>query len=123
MSLRPSNACAAIAVLASVARLFAVAADFVPPAHDGRGIQAAIDAAAAAGGGRVALEPSTYPSGTLYLKSNVELHLPEGATILGYDAPDRYDDVDDPRIGKLPEKSKKVFIAAFDATNVSITSA
>jgi len=121
MSLRPSNACAAIAVLASVARLFAVAADFVPPAHDGRGIQAAIDAAAAAGGGRVALEPSTYPSGTLYLKSNVELHLPEGATILGYDAPDRYDDVDDPRIGKLPEKSKKVFIAAFDATNVSIT--
>ena len=101
--------------------LAANASDFVPPTHDGRGIQAAIDAAAEGGGGRVVLDPVAYPSGTLYMRSNVELHLPEGATIFGYDTPDKYDDVDDPRIGKLPEKSKKVFIAAFDATNVSIT--
>ena len=101
--------------------LAANASDFVPPTHDGRGIQAAIDAAAEGDGGRVVLDPVAYPSGTLYMRSNVELHLPEGATIFGYDTPDKYDDVDDPRIGKLPEKSKKVFIAAFDATNVSIT--
>ena len=101
--------------------LAANASDFVPPTHDGCGIQAAIDAASEGGGGRVVLEPVAYPSGTLYMRSNVELHLPEGATIFGYGTPDKYDDVDDPRIGKLPEKSKKVFIAAFDATNVSIT--
>ena len=109
------------ACLLAACALLSAAADFVPPTRDGRGIQAAIDAAAAAGGGRVVLEPATYQSGTLYLRSNVELHLPEGATILGHDKPDGYDDVDDTRIGKLPEKSKKVFIAAFDATNVSIT--
>ena len=112
--------CQVLAVLA-LAGFSAAAADFVPATRDGKGIQKAIDAAAAAGGGRVVLEKATYPSGTLYLKSNVELHLPEGTTLLGHDTPEGYDDVDDPRIGKLPENSKKVFIVAMDATNVAIT--
>ena len=42
----------------------------------GRAIQAAIDEAARAGGGRVRLEPGVFLSGTLYLKSNVELNIP-----------------------------------------------
>lgn len=46
-------------------------------------IQAAIDAAAAAGGGRVELAPGLYSSGALFLKSNVELHVGEGVTLLG----------------------------------------
>lgn len=99
----------------------ACAADFTPSAHTGAAIQQAIDAAHAAGGGRVTLEKGVYPSGTLYLKSHVELHVPEGATILGNDTPDGYDDVDDSRIGSRPEKSTKVFIACLDAEDVAIT--
>lgn len=94
---------------------------FVPKAQTGAAIQSAIDAASAAGGGRVVLESAVYPSGTLYLKSNVELHLPEGAVIRGGDRAADYDDVVDPRIGKRPEKSDKVFIACLFQTNVCIS--
>ena len=110
-------AAAASAALAGETR----AADFVPSARTGAAIQQAIDAAHAAGGGRVVLERGTYLSGTIYLKSRVELHVPEGAVILGNDNPARYDDVDDPRIGLRPEKSTKVFIACLDAEDVAIT--
>ena len=100
---------------------FAAAGTFVPESHSGAAIQKAIDAASAAGGGVVRLEKFVYPSGTLHLRSNVELNIPAGAVIRGGASPDDYDDVDDPRIGKRPENSTKVFIACFDAENVSIT--
>ena len=45
-------------------------------------INKAIDAAVAAGGGRVVLPSGTYLCGSIRLKSNVELHLTPGATIL-----------------------------------------
>ncbi len=48
---------------------------------DTAAIQSAIDACHAAGGGRVCLGPGTYRSGTLYLKSHVELHLQAGAVL------------------------------------------
>ena len=98
------------------------AADFTPSERTGAAIQKAIDAAFEAGGGRVALEKDAiYPSGTLYLKSRVELHVPEGTVILGGGSSSDYDDVDDPRIGRRPEKSTKVFIACLDGEDVSIT--
>ena len=98
------------------------AKDFPPEAYTGVAIQKAIDAAHAAGGGRVTLERGVvYQSGTLYLRSNVELNVPEGAVILGGASPADYDDVDDPRIGRRPEKSTKVFIACLDGDNVAIT--
>ena len=98
------------------------AADFTPAERTGAAIQKAIDAAFAAGGGRVVLErDAVYPSGTLYLKSHVELHVPEGTVIRGGGASADYDDVDDPRIGRKPEKSTKVFIACLDSEDVSIT--
>ena len=113
-------------VLAAVAAVGVVPAAFggqvfVPKAQTGAAIQSAIDAASAVGGGRVVLESAVYPSGTLYLKSNVELHLPEGAVIRGGDRAADYDDVVDPRIGKRPEKSDKVFIACLFQTNVCIS--
>ena len=111
--------CLALSLLLPIACV----ADFTPAAHTGAAIQQAIDAAHAAGGGRVALEKGVYASGTIYLKSHVELHVPEGAVILGNDTPDGYDDVDDPRIGIRPEKSTKVFIACLDAEDVAITGA
>ena len=47
--------------------------------------------------------------------------MPEGTVILGGGSPADYDDVDDPRIGRKPEKSTKVFIACLDGEDVSIT--
>jgi hypothetical protein len=46
-------------------------------------IQKTIDAAAAAGGGRVVLPPGKYLSGSIGLKSKVTLHIEKGATLLG----------------------------------------
>jgi len=93
----------------------------VPAERTGAAIQRAIDEVSAGGGGRVALEKAVYPSGTLYLKSNVELHLPDGAVIRGGDKAADYDDVVDARIGKRPEKSDKAFVACLFQTNVCIT--
>ena len=94
---------------------------YVPEAKTGAAIQKAIDKAASDGGGVVRLERGVYPSGTLYLRSNVELNIPAGATILGGAKPDDYDDVDDPRLGKTPERSKKAFIVCTDGENVAVT--
>lgn len=44
-------------------------------------IQKAIDTAAAHGGGEVVLSNGTYLSGAIFLKSNVQLHLAEGAIL------------------------------------------
>ena len=46
-------------------------------------IQRAVDDASAAGGGRVEIPPGTWPTGSIELKSGVELHLPKGATLKG----------------------------------------
>lgn len=45
-------------------------------------IQAAIDAAGAAGGGRVTVPQGVFLSGSLFLKSHVELHLEAGARLV-----------------------------------------
>ncbi len=50
---------------------------------DTAAIQRAIDAASAAGGGRVVLPKGRFLSGTLFLKSGVELRIESGATLLG----------------------------------------
>jgi polygalacturonase len=46
-------------------------------------LQAAIDTCAKSGGGTVYFPPGRYLSGTLFLRSNVTLHLDAGATLLG----------------------------------------
>ena len=46
-------------------------------------IQSAIDAASAGGGGRVVIPKGVFRSGSIFLKQNVELHVAEGATLLG----------------------------------------
>ena len=50
---------------------------------DTAAVQAAIDACAENGGGRVVLPPGTYRTGSVYLKSHVEFHLKKGARLLG----------------------------------------
>jgi len=49
----------------------------------GEAIQKAIDEMAAAGGGKVVVPAGVYVSGTIWLKSHVELHLEKDATIKG----------------------------------------
>ena len=48
-------------------------------------VNQAIDAAAAAGGGTVLFPAGTYPCYSIHLRSNVELHLDRGATLLAAD--------------------------------------
>ncbi len=50
---------------------------------DTAGIQAAVDHAAQEGGGRVVIPKGVFRSGSLFLKAGVELHLEEGAVLLG----------------------------------------
>ena len=52
-------------------------------------IQKTIDACHANGGGTVLLPPGRYLSGTIYLKSNVDLHLAAAATLIA--SPDKND--------------------------------
>src|SRR5690349_784110 len=68
--------------------------DFGAP-HDGKAsatkqIQAAIDAAAARGGGTVLVPAGQYVTGTLWMKSNVTLHIDAGATLLGSQDKDEF---------------------------------
>lgn len=51
--------------------------------NNAKAIQEAIDAAAQNGGGLVLIPEGVYTTGTLELKSNVELHLAEGAVLQG----------------------------------------
>jgi polygalacturonase len=58
---------------------------------DSPAINAAIGAAAQAGGGTVYLPAGEYLSGAIRLKSNITLYLEQGATIIATDAPAAYD--------------------------------
>ena len=51
--------------------------------NDTASIQAAIDAVSEAGGGTVVFPPGVYSSGTIFLRSGVELHLEGGAELFG----------------------------------------
>lgn len=91
------------------------------------GIQSAIDKVAKSKkGGRLIIPAGDYVSGTLHLRSNVELHLDKGARLLGSVNPFDYDGYADetPDEGKVADKcSKKLFgfIVGDAVENISIT--
>ncbi len=79
-------------VFAALTGAACLAADVVVTACGAKGdgkvletvaLQAAIDQVAATGGGRVTIPAGTFRTGTIYLKSHVELHLAQGARLLG----------------------------------------
>ena len=72
-----------IAVVAAVAALSLAAGA-------AESIQSRIDAAAAAGGGRVVVPAGTWETGPIRLRSNVELHLEDGAELVFSGNPDDY---------------------------------
>jgi hypothetical protein len=78
-----------------------------------RTIQHAIDYVHAHGGGRLVFYPGAYVTGSIYLMSNVTLHIEQGATLLGSTNP--WDYVKDPYVGW------NAMIFAVKQENVGIT--
>ena len=76
-----------------------------------KAIQAAIDKAHADGGGRVVIPAGTFLSGSIVLKSNVELHLEKKAVLLGSTNPEDY----------LKIKRWKGLVMADHADNIAIS--
>ena len=125
------------AAIAFSAAMMVVAADATPPTYDARAfgaigdgrakdtmaLQRALDACAKTGG-RVVVPPGNYLTGSIFLGDNTELHLQDGATLLGspdladYNAEDAY-----PQNFRSPNEgwSGKHLVLAIERRNVSIT--
>jgi len=87
-------------------------------------LQAAIDACHDSGGGRVPVGPGIYRTGTLFLKSHVELHLQGGAVLRGTGEREAYnaDDVfPENEVFAMENTTGAHLIIAYRAENVSIT--
>ena len=83
-----------------------------------KAIQAAVDACHAAGGGRVVIPGGNYISGTIFLKSNVQLDFAEKAVLYGSDDLKDYAEV--PLATEEPQFSKCLFYGR-GVENISIT--
>ena len=85
-----------------------------------RAIQQAVDACAAAGGGRVLVPAGNYLSGTVMLRSGVELHLAAGATL--YASRNVADFKQHQQSSGATDKAEtEMLIGATDATNIAVT--
>jgi len=86
-------------------------------------IQQAIDACHQAGGGKVLCGPGRFLTGSLVLKSNVELHLMAGCKIVGTTDLNDYNDFVAPGfVGENPpEQNTKSLVRAVEAENIAIT--
>ncbi|MFB4268243.1 glycoside hydrolase family 28 protein [Nonomuraea sp. GTA35] len=83
----------------------------------------AVEACAAAGGGRVLVPAGTWLTGAIHLADNVELHLEEGATIRFSRDPADYLPVVFTRYEGIELMNYSPFIYAHGRTNVAITGA
>ena len=79
----------------------------------GPAIQKAIDAAAAAGGGTVYLPPGQYTSGTLRLRSHVNIYLESGSTLFASEKAEAFD--------FQKEKSKDALFFGEDIEDLAIS--
>lgn len=88
-------------------------------------IQRAIDKCHAGGGGRVVCGSGTFLTGSLEIKSNVELHLEHGCRLLGSGNLEDYRELSSPGFirnsDKTAEKSNKALIIGAGACNISLT--
>ena len=96
----------------------------IAPASNRDAINHAIAAASAAGGGRVIIPPGEWRTGTVELRSGVELHLENGAVIKGSDRQADYnpDDVFPENFHSVGEEwSGGHLILAYKAEDIAIT--
>jgi polygalacturonase len=84
-------------------------------------IAKAISECSAAGGGRVVVPAGTFLTGAVHLKSNVNLHLEEGATLLFSRDPKDYLPVVFTRYESTECMNYSPFIYAFEQTNIAVT--
>lgn len=87
---------------------------------DTKAIQEAIDACAKKGGGIVSFKPGTYVMGSIFLKSNVHLHIPAGVLLLGSQDFADYPDMPS-RIAGIEMVWPAALINVIDAKNVAVT--
>jgi polygalacturonase len=85
-----------------------------------KNIQAAIDECARKGGGIVTFAPGTYVSGSIFVKSGVQLRIDKGVLILGSQNFDDYPDIDT-RIAGIEMKWPAALINVIDAKNTAVT--
>jgi polygalacturonase len=78
-------------------------------------IQAAIDACAKKGGGKVLLDGGTFLSGPIVLKSNIDLEITKGTTLQGSSNHDDY-----PKKTEFRNPGLQSLVSATNASNVSI---
>jgi hypothetical protein len=81
----------------------------------------AIAACAQAGGGRVLVPAGRWLTGPIHLRSNIELHLAEGAEIIFSDRPEDYLPPVFVRVGGIELNNYSPFVYARDCVNVAIT--
>lgn len=87
-------------------------------------IQRLIDRASADGGGRVVVPEGTFLTGGLEMKSNVELHLVKGATLLGSTNADDYKKLQTPGrpyTEKQDDNAQMGMIMAYKADKAAVT--
>src|SRR5262249_55490536 len=85
--------------------------------------RAAIDACVRAGGGRVVVPAGRFETGAIHLRSNVNLHLDDGATIAFARDPRAYLPVVLTRYEGVELMNYSPFVYALDAHDVAITGA
>ncbi len=86
-----------------------------------RAFARAIEACAKAGGGRVIVPPGRWLTGTIHLKSRVNLHLQEGATVLFSTNPEDYLPVVWVRWAGFECMNYSPLIYARDCENIAVT--
>ncbi len=89
-----------------------------------KAIQSVIDKVNADGGGKIIVPKGQFLTGSLVMKSNVELHLQEGAVLLGNTDPFDYKEVEmpgHPVSPKQDDNSSLALLVAYRADNISIT--
>jgi Glycosyl hydrolases family 28 len=84
-------------------------------------IQEAIDACAEAGGGRVVIGRGSFLSGTLVMKSHVELHLKKGAILLGSTDVAHYPEMTTPYRFYGEEWVKQSLIFGYDLEDIRLS--
>jgi len=84
-------------------------------------IRKAIEACHAAGGGRVVVPPGVFQTGAVHLKSNVNLHISEGATLKFSPDPAKYLPVVYTRFEGTECMNYSPLIYAFEQQNIAVT--
>ncbi len=84
-------------------------------------VQSAIDACSESGGGTVSIPAGRYRIGTIYLRSNVNLHLESGAVLEGSSHLEDYPAAIDGFTDAVGQRRSRCLIAAVNAERVSIS--